>query len=226
MAEFRLSAALRGDLEKLMAEELRIAERGVTDGIHAATKGLQNELRRQVIGAGLGRRVANAWRSRTFPERGQSLSAAGEVFTRAPHIIRAFDEGALIRSQSGFWLAIPTENAPKQSGFKPVTPSNFPEHRFGKLRFVFRRGQPSLLVVDNVRINKSGRVSRQAKSPLTKSGRFRKGLTTVVMFVLVPQVKLRKRLDVARATNRWEKRLPALIVSRMRRAERSSGGSQ
>jgi hypothetical protein len=31
------------------------------------------------------------------------------------------------------------------------------------------------------------------------------------MFLLVPQVKLRKRLDVARAAKRWSAQLPALI---------------
>jgi hypothetical protein len=31
------------------------------------------------------------------------------------------------------------------------------------------------------------------------------------MFLLVPQVKLRKRLDVTRAAERWSAQLPALI---------------
>jgi hypothetical protein len=31
------------------------------------------------------------------------------------------------------------------------------------------------------------------------------------MFLLVPQVKLRKRLDVARAAERWSGRLPTLV---------------
>ena len=42
------------------------------------------------------------------------------------------------------------------------------------------------------------------------------GLTTVVMFLLVPQVKLRKRLDVARAAERWSAQLPALIEQQLR----------
>jgi hypothetical protein len=41
-------------------------------------------------------------------------------------------------------------------------------------------------------------------------------LTTVVMFLLVPQVKLRKRLDVARAAERWSAQLPALIEQQLR----------
>ena len=42
------------------------------------------------------------------------------------------------------------------------------------------------------------------------------GLTTVVMFLLVPQVKLPKRLDVARAAERWSTQLPALIEQQLR----------
>jgi hypothetical protein len=37
-----------------------------------------------------------------------------------------------------------------------------------------------------------------------------------MMFLLVPQVKLRKRLDVARAAERWSSQLPALIEQHLR----------
>jgi hypothetical protein len=36
------------------------------------------------------------------------------------------------------------------------------------------------------------------------------------MFLLVPQGKLRKRLDVARAAERWSAQLPALIEQQLR----------
>jgi hypothetical protein len=36
------------------------------------------------------------------------------------------------------------------------------------------------------------------------------------MFVLVPRVKLRKRLDVARVAERWSAQLPALIEQQLR----------
>jgi hypothetical protein len=42
------------------------------------------------------------------------------------------------------------------------------------------------------------------------------GLTKVVMFLVVPQVKLRKRLDVARAAEHWSAQLPALIEQQLR----------
>ena len=42
------------------------------------------------------------------------------------------------------------------------------------------------------------------------------GLTTVVMFLLVPQVKLSKRLDVTGAAERGSGQLPALIEQQLR----------
>jgi hypothetical protein len=38
----------------------------------------------------------------------------------------------------------------------------------------------------------------------------------VVLFLLVPQVKLRKRLDVARAAEHWSGQLPTLIEQQLR----------
>ena len=156
-------------------------------------------------------RLARTWRSRAYPNKGHD--AATLVWSKAPQIIRTFDEGAVIRSKSGLWLAIPTPAAPKRGvGGKRISPGNFPEHRFGPLRFVYRRSRPSLLVVDSVRINKSGRVGRRAKGgAFTKTGRMKQGITTVVMFIMVPQVKLKKRLDVVREAKLWERKVPGLI---------------
>jgi hypothetical protein len=47
-------------------------------------------------------------------------------------------------------------------------------------------------------------------------GRAARVVTTVVMFLLVPQVKLPKRLDVARAAEHWASQLPALIEQQLR----------
>jgi hypothetical protein len=38
----------------------------------------------------------------------------------------------------------------------------------------------------------------------------------MVMFLLVPQVRLSKRLDVARAAEGWSAQLPALIEQQLR----------
>jgi len=117
------------------------------------------------------------------------LDAASLVHTKAPQIIRAFDEGALIRSKIGLWLAIPTPNAPRRGvGGKRIDPSNFPEHRFGPLRFVYRRSSPSLLVAEDLRASVSRKTGelrglRRASERAQRTGR---GVATVVMFLMVP----------------------------------------
>ena len=217
----KLTATMVGSLKADMRSELRRIERAVPDGVKAAGDGLKGSLRKQVVAAGLGARLSRTWRSRVYANKGHD--AASFVWSKAPRIIRAFDQGVTIRSKAGFWLAIPTAAAPKRgTGGKRINPSNFPEHRFGPLRFVYRRGKSSLLVVDGVRISaQTGRVGRQAKGGgRTKSGSFKQGIATVAMFVLVPQVKLRKRLNVARAAERWTRKLPALIRRQMQTTPR------
>ena len=125
----------------------------------------------------------------------------------------------MIRSRRGRFLAIPTQNAPRKgTDGRRISPSTFPEHRFGPLRFVPRPTGPSLLVVDGLRASLSRKTGQlRGFRRATDRARARgEGLTTVVMFLLVSQVKLRKRLDVARAAERWSGQLPTLIEQQLR----------
>jgi hypothetical protein len=214
----KLIATTVRSVEAGMQAQLRDIERAAATGIREAGRSLRTELRRQVTSGGLGQRLANSWRDKHYDNRG--IDAASLVYTKAPQIIRAFDEGVLIRSRRGRFLAIPTENAPRKgTDGKRISPSTFPEHRFGALRFVPRPSGPSLLVVDGLRASfsrKSGEL-RGFRRASDRTRRTRAGLSTVVMFLLVPQVKLRKRLDVARAAERWSGQLPALIEQQLRR---------
>ena len=113
-------AAITRSLQADMQAELRDLERATAVGTKEAGRGLRTELRRQVASAGLGQRLANSWRDKHYPN--QKLDAASLVYTKAPQIIRAFDEGAVIRSKRGRFLAIPTENAPARR-HHPIAPS-------------------------------------------------------------------------------------------------------
>jgi Family of unknown function (DUF6441) len=213
----KLVATLARSLQADMQVELRNIERAVAAGTRDAGRGLRTELRRQVSSAGLGQRLTNSWRDKHYPNR--KLDAASLVYTKAPQIIRAFDEGAVVRSRRGRFLAIPTENAPRKgTDGRRISPSTFPEHRFGRLRFVPRQTGPSLLVVDGLGASFSRKTgqSRGFRRATDRARRSGQGLTTVVMFLLVPQVKLGKRLDVARAAEHWSAQLPALIERQLR----------
>ncbi len=217
----KLTATIVGSLKADMQAELRRIERAVPDGVKVAGDGLKGSLRKQVVAAGLGARLSRTWRGKTYVNKGHD--AASLVWSKAPQIALAFDKGVVIKGKGGNWLAIPTPAAPKRGvGGKRITPATFPTARHGPLRMVRRSGRAALLVVDGVRVSaQSGRVGRRAKGGgRTKSGSFKQGIATVAMFVLVPQVKLKKRLNVAGAAGSWARRLPRLIGRQVRATAR------
>jgi hypothetical protein len=201
----KLKIAFDPDLVALMQAEIAAGEKAVSAAMRAAGSGLKSDWRAQITGAGLGRRLANSIRSQTFPKSSNSLNAAALVWSKAPVIIGAHDTGPLIRSKDGFWLAIPLPAAGKSTRGGRITPGEWERRRGLRLRFVYRRTGPSLLVAEG-RLNTKG----QAVVSRSKTGR---GLTTVPIFLLVPQVKLPKRLDLARDAERAHEAVPGLIVA-------------
>ena len=207
----RAAGSLRKSLVRLSARVTAAS----TEAMGKAGEGLKRDLRSQVVRAGLGNRLAKAWRSRLYPNTPGDPAAL--VWSKAPKLIRVFDEGATIRSRRGLWLTIPTDAARRVAGGRRrrrhLTPGAVEQVLGQPLRFVYRRGRPSLLVAANVRITaKSGRIRsavrrRRDGSSYTQLA----GRTQVVMFVLVPKVRLAKRLDVAGAARTWTRRLPKLI---------------
>lgn len=187
----RFSADLSGlDLR----EDYLKGERAVTQAMAGAARTLKKAWRGDVVGAGLGRRLGNTIRGQHYPTGTESMNAAALVWTRAPKIVAAHNAGPLIRSREGFWLAIPTEAAGQSRRRGRITPYEWERRRGTGLRFVYRRGRSALLVADDARITSRGLAVR-------RGGRRRRdgiltGAQTVPIFVLVPQVKLPKRLDL------------------------------
>jgi hypothetical protein len=188
-----------------MRGEILAGEKAVTTAMRVAGAGLKSDWRAQITGARLGQRLANTIRSKTYPAAGESLEAAALIWSNAPQIIGAHDTGPLIRSKDGFWLAIPTPAAGKGTRGKALTPGEWERRRGLRLRFVYRRRGPSLLVADG-RLNSRG----LGVASRSKTGR---GQSTVPIFLLVPQVKLSKRLSLARDAERAQAAIPGLIVA-------------
>jgi hypothetical protein len=81
-----------------------------------------------------------------------------------------------------------------------------------RLQFVYRPNGPSLLVANNARLTARGRavanIGRRGGDPFTRLA----GRTTVPVFLLVPQVTVRKRLDIEGAAQKWIRALPELVL--------------
>jgi len=201
----KLDLSIAGDIVASMQAEILAGEKAVTRAMRQAGSDLKQNWRGQIAQAGLGRRLANSIRSQTYPKSGESLKAAALVWSNAPQIIGAHDTGPLIRSKDGFWLAIPTPAAGKGSRGKALTLGEWERRRGLRLRLVYRRRGPSLLVADG-RLNSRG----LGVASRSKTGR---GRSTVPIFLLVPQVKLAKRLNLARDAEHAQAAIPGVIVA-------------
>lgn len=212
----RLNAALQGNLTNVVADELEDVRGASARGIRKGTDLLKGRLRKQVERAGMGGKLAKTWRGKHYRNTG-NFDEAGFVYSKAPNIISAFSKNTTIRSKGGRYLAIPSSAAPKRgvNKKKKASPSNWDAAKFGPLRYVPpRKGRAALLVADENKIGKTGRATRRLKR--TKTGKFRKGAATVVMFFLVRQVRFKKRWDVDSATHRVANILPQLILREFR----------
>lgn len=197
----RIEAALVGNLEAEMKAELQRGERAVTLGTRSTIDHLKATLRAQTLTAFGSQRLANAaWRSEVYPKGQASLGAAGVLYSKAPHIVEAFSQTTTIRSKSGFFLAIPSPEAMKMRGPRGQRPTpDSLEQRLGlKLQFVYRPGKASLLVA-NLRERRGKRGGFAAPSAAaTKRG----DVQSVVLFFLVPMVRLKQVFDLDRAYER------------------------
>jgi len=195
------------DLVGMLKEEIKAGEHAVTEAMKSAGADLKQAWREQITRAGLDHRLPRSIRNRTYPKGKDSIDAAAFVWSNAPEILLAHDKGVLIRSKSGFYLAIPTEVAGKGRGGSRLTPGEWEQQRGMRLRFIYRRSGPSLLVAEKARINTRG----TAVASRSKTGR---GQVSTPIFILVPQVKLPKRLDLARDADRVAGMVPGLVVEK------------
>lgn len=207
----RIEVDIALDPRALTAKVYLEGEIAVTKAISSAGLALKAGWRAQIRAAGLGGRLGNTIRERLYPQGQPSMNAASFVWTRAPKIVDAFDRGVLIRSKDGFWLAIPTAAAGTGPGRKRITPGRWEQRTGRRLRFVYRPRGPSLLVADDARIDTRG--VAQAKRGRRRKDGILTGSVTVPIFLLVPQVKLRKRLDIESLALATGARIPALILA-------------
>lgn len=191
-----------------LAEDRQVAERAHTLAMRQVTDGFKGELREMTLQAGLGQKLANAWRGETYPKAGVSLDPASWVHTNAPTIMRIFADGGTILPTGGRrYLAIPTANVPFKGKGKLMTPLDV-EVAFNQ-DLIIRHGRAGrLLAFVNVIAAKNNRGFRQATKGRLAQGR---AVKLVLMFTLVRSVTLAKRIDPDAVAERWAGRFDALV---------------
>lgn len=222
-----IRAVITGNLRASLEREVKQTATALRAAVQRAGTEVQSELRAQARAARFsdqGRSIANTWRLQTYPRAGvgaQTFRPAALVFSKMPTVVHAFEEGATVLPQEGGFLAIPLPAAGRGPRGKRMTPRLFEQRTGLRLRLVYRRGRPSLLVVDNARLGRAGVVrantgisrARQGRATFTRIA----GRTTVPVFVLLPRVKLPKLLDVRGVAARASSRLAAAVAAEFSR---------
>lgn len=153
----------------------------VSVGMAEAAGDLRASLRDRVASAGLGPKLAAPWRVGGLHAGGTAVSVT--VSSTAPLILSAFAEGATILARRGRWLAIPTAAVPRGNRRRFLTPAEVEARRGRPLRFIPAPGGRTAVLVDE----------------------------RAVLFVLVPQVTLARRFDLAGAVAEAGRVLPERI---------------
>lgn len=206
MTGFRVT--IDGRVDEITRGAYRRGERAVTSAISGATTRAKTDWRGQVVSSGLGAKLSRAIRSKVYPEGQPSMTAAGLVWTKSPKIFEAHEMGVTIRARGRAFLSIPLPAAGAGPRGKRITPAEW-ERRHGVQLVPIRRPNGNLILFAEARISSRG-LARRSRS---KTGR---SVASIPLFVLVPQVRLRKRLNLIAAGERIAAALPGQIVAAWR----------
>lgn len=212
MSKARVYATLSGNLTEFLKGERTEAAKIITAAVNRAATGLRDELRKQVkanfrrtgrMQRAAGQNFVKTVRARMYPVGRKSMGAAGLVYFTAS-FMAAHIQGATIKAQGGRWLIIPLPEAVRRgydmqegdrSTFGRFTKGSNAGNAnvaaatrdFGPLAFIQLPGGRALLAGNPARQNAKGRKSFTG----TKLGG-----ALVPLFILVPQVRLKPRIDV------------------------------
>lgn len=195
-----LKVSIRGRLEQYTAIVDKASADAVATVIRRRTTALKNAIRKEILAAGLGERLANAVRSQVWPERGGSLGAHGRVWSKAIYkragglvdLFTAFEDGASIKGSPYLAIPAPGLRSPKDHR-RMARPSDFPSDAF-EIRPTLRAGQ-FLLVFKAKRV--AGLATQQPR----------------VAFLLIRTANVRKRLNIKRHHTRIEAGIDAAIAA-------------
>ena len=200
----RISVQLSDDLAAGLAEDVARLSNRLKAATQAAADALQADLRGQVRAAGLGLGLEKAWNRQVYPKSGATtLHPAALVFSKATLLHDVFVKGATIRARRGRYLAIPTREAEAMGLAKSGTTRGgkgvgaIPRRASMVADAIARLGDKNIEVLPGQR----GQRLIAYRRPV-KGGAGRKPAVAVVLFILVPTVRLNPRLDLAGAIQR------------------------
>lgn len=196
-------------IENAVADAMKRGERKVaramTGAMRDTTIDLKEALRGQILDAGLGSRLANTWRGRTYPGKNSSIHPTGYAWSRAPEIISFFSQTQNVVAINGHkYLAIPTKQVPRGLRKRARLSVGAVMAQLGKKLIILPGKNGHLLGM----VDRSGpRVGKR------KIGVVRRNL--VLLFTFVRDVTGRKRFDLPSLVREIATTFPARVDRRL-----------
>lgn len=207
----QIGVALQGNFDNEVALGRVRTENALAAAAFEFGDELQSKWRADLLASGLANVGPLSKTIRVGKYRNRGMNPAVLVYSNFPIIQRAFEAGAVIRSDQGAFLPIPNpavwpEGRVSRRGFqRSVSTIAIAERRFGRLKFVYRPGRASLLIAE---VRESATTAGQLLAARDSGGRSAPGLQSVVVFFLVRQARLPRKLRGAEIRRRAERDAP------------------
>jgi len=241
----RVEAVVEGNLKEIVRGQMRAAKKAAAVGIRKAAKGLHKEVKAHVRGAGF-KGLARPWRAKHFRKGRTAFDVASLVYVRADegvrHAVWALEHGDTMRAKNGRFLVIPTGfNKPKGQRKSKERYLISPAEMVAMKKWTYTKktsdGQGLvwfLRVTEAAKKTRSGRVQRLAfAGGMALGGRNRGDVGSgrgrrvgkilkegaVPMFILLPQVRVQKQLNIQRIADRWQPRAVDYVLQEWERLD-------
>lgn len=191
--------AIDASTDKLIRQYLSAGTKAVATTGRNLEKKLESATQAAVPG-----RLWRAWQSSAFPKTGPARNPTSTVWLkgnangRTGGAVTFWTQPGAIRGKNGQFLAILLPSAGGNNRQRDMTPGEWERRTGQKLRFVYRKGRASLLVLDNATLNGRTGSARTLTDRRKASGR---GATTVPIFVLLPVVRFRNAFAIEPIVN-------------------------
>lgn len=209
---------LAPDTKGLFAEFTKQVEarmsRAVTLTMQDTAAEVKTGVRSAIAAGGLSQKHQNAFRTKVYPTRGDSMNAAVWGASNIDYA-NIFQRGGTIHPVNRRWLWVPTKQAPPKIGGKHTTIKSYLAS-VGPLQFIKRPGHPPLMVAKVTRRSKSSRgfsVSSLRRGAAAHVAG--KKTELVPIFVGLTSVTIKRRFDADPVYEAARSSLPSRYASHM-----------
>jgi len=225
--------AITGNLQATIDNRTKALLTGLKAGTKDSSTLTKTSLRVDIERAGFKRRVATTIRDKQYPTRGLSFEPTALIYSKIPHILSSFADGANIRPNTAQMLTIPIPGGPAEKLRQKKGESIIDafKRRYGEdslTAVTTKRGK--VMLVARLRATKSGRFTQLKSRKATKTrGAYTPldGRVTVPVFILAKQVNIKQRLRtrqiMAKAGRRHPARLADAVKQSLTQSERETG---